>query len=248
MTSTLMLHKGARLVERDELVACTTPPATQTWHPIPHGQVLSKAEETLTNAGFIITRSQYGLSADNDRFFGTLDLRSDLSEGVSLAVAIRNSHDKTFPIGLVAGSRVFCCDNLSFASEIYVSKRHTRFGEVRFHEGIASAIQGLGQFREVEASRIAWMRQTEVSEDQANSLILQSYERDIIGARMLPDVIKEWREPSHDEFKARTMWGLLNAFTEVLKERQRTQPARAAEETIRLQSLLTTGVNFGIAS
>gem|GEM_PF-4682310 len=35
------------------------------------------------------------------------------------------------------------------------------------------------------------------------------------------------------------MWSLLNAFTEVLKDRQRTQPARAAEETIRLQSLLT---------
>ena len=55
-------------------------------------------------------------------------------------------------------------------------------------------------------------------------------------------------EPKHDEFKNRNMWSLLNAFTEVLKDRQRTQPARAAEETIRLQSLLTQGVSLGIAS
>jgi hypothetical protein len=30
----------------------------------------------------------------------------------SWAVGIRNSHDKTFPAGLVAGTKVFCCDNL----------------------------------------------------------------------------------------------------------------------------------------
>lgn len=247
MSSSLVLHRGALLVERDELERCATPASTATWHPIPHAQVLSTVEGTLLRSGFSITRSQYGLTPDGARFFGTLDLVANISEGVTLAVAVRNSHDKTFPIGLVAGSRVFCCDNLAMSSEIYVSKRHTRFGEVRFNEGIATALNALHQFREVEGRRIAWMRDTQVSEDQANSLILQAYEKDIVGARLLPDVIKEWREPSHDDFAPRTVWSLLNCFTEVLKDRQRSQPARAAEETIRLQSLLTGGMQFNTA-
>ncbi|MCU0871563.1 MAG: hypothetical protein MUE50_04395 [Pirellulaceae bacterium] len=34
-----------------------------------------------------------------------------------------------------------------------------------------------------------------MSLDQANSLILQAYEDGIIGARLLPHVIREWRQP-----------------------------------------------------
>jgi hypothetical protein len=56
--------------------------------------------------------------------------------------------------------------------------------------------------------------------------------------RLLPDVIRQWRNPSHPEFQERTAWSLLNAFTEVLKDRQHQQPARAAHETITLQKLL----------
>ena len=36
-------------------------------------------------------------------------------------------------------------------------------------------------------------------------------------------LIKEWREPSHDEFKPRTVWSLFNAFTEVYKQTSLTQ-------------------------
>ena len=30
-------------------------------------------------------------------------------------------------------------------------------------------------------------------------------------------MLKEWREPSHDEFRPRTAWSLFNAFTEAHK-------------------------------
>ena len=89
--------------------------------------------------------------------------------------------------------------------------------ESRFNEGIASTVAGLGEYRAAEAKRIEWLRKTEVPPDRANSLILQAYEGGIIGARLLPNVIQEWRQPKHPEFKERTAWNLLDAFTEVLK-------------------------------
>lgn len=243
----LILHCGARQVERQELDLIEAPPPTDTWFPLAHRVVLDRVLNTLNDAGFQVRRQQFGLSKDDNQFFGTLDLANDISDGVSLAVGIRNSTDKTLPIGLTAGSRVFVCDNMAFASDILVVRKHTRHGEKRFGHAIAAAVSQLHQYLGMEARRVAWMRDAEVEEDKANSLILQTYEQGIIGARLLPEVIHEWREPKHDEFKPRTMWSLLNAFTEVLKDRQRTQPARAAEETIRLQSLLTQGVHLGIA-
>ena len=244
----LILHCGARQVERPELDLIEAPPPTETWFPLAHRTVLDRVLTTLDGAGFQVRRQEFGLSKDNHQFFGTLDLAADISEGVTLAVGIRNSTDKTLPIGLTAGSRVFVCDNKAFASDILVVRKHTRFGEMRFGHAIAQAVSQLHQYLGVEARRIAWMREAEVTDDKANSLILQSYEQGIIGARLLPEVIHEWRAPKHDVFKERTVWALLNAYTEVLKDRQRTQPARAAEETIRLQSLLTQGVSFGSAA
>jgi len=41
-------------------------------------------------------------------------------------VGLRNSHDKTYPAGLVAGSKVFVCDNLCFSGEVRLSRKHTR--------------------------------------------------------------------------------------------------------------------------
>jgi hypothetical protein len=121
---------------------------------------------------------------------------------------------------------------------VVITRKHTRYGQARFGEAIAVTVAGLQEFRENEARRIELYRTTELGPDQANSLILQAYERGIIGARLLPDVIQQWRNPSHPEFQERTAWSLLNAFTEVLKDRQRQQPARAAHETITLQKLL----------
>ena len=40
-------------------------------------------------------------------------------------VALRNSHDKKFPVGIGFGERVFCCDNLSFIVDHVIRRKHT---------------------------------------------------------------------------------------------------------------------------
>ena len=142
-TSTLMNHRGAREVLRDELAAIEAPPPTKTWYPIAHRAVLDSVWSTLEGAGFQIRQSRLSLAHGDARFFGTLDLATPISDGVSLAVGIRNSTDQSFPIGFCCGQRVFVCDNLAFTSEIVVSKKHTRFGQERYLEGLARAVGSL---------------------------------------------------------------------------------------------------------
>ena len=241
--SNLMLHCGGRDVPLEELETIAAPPPTKTWFPIAHSRVLHAVSETLSGAGFDIRGTRLSLSHGDQRFFGTLDLAnriSDASGGITLAVGVRNSTDKSFPIGFCCGQRVFVCDNLAFTSEIVVSKKHTRFGNDRYVEGISKAVTSLHQYQESAANWIDRLTQWNLSEDLANSFLLRAYEQGIIGTRLLPLVIQEWRQPQIEEYRSRTAWSLWNAFTSVLgRTRQATHPAAAAATTIRLQHLLS---------
>ncbi len=206
---TLVKHCGAREVTWGDLDLIPTPQATQTWFPLSHSQALGSVVQTLDAAGFGVKSMALSVTADDARFFGTLQLQSEIVPGVGLAVGVRNSTNKSLPIGFCCGQWVFVCDNLAFSSEVVITKKHTRFGESRFNEGIASTVAGLGQYRQTEAKRIEWLKETELPTDKANSLILQAYEDGIVGARLLPKVIEEWRQPSRAAHETITLQKLI---------------------------------------
>lgn len=239
----LVLHCGASEVTRESLAEIKAPSATDTWHPVSHVDVLTNVESTLSAAGFHIEKARYGLSKGGHRFFGTLDLTTPVSSGVALAVGVRNSIDKTFPLGFCAGHRCFVCDNLAFHSELLVNHKHTRFGVTRFQEAIALAVSGLEAFRQTEEHRIKRLQLVDCTDVQAESLMLRAYEHRMISARQLPHVIKEWREPRYEEFQDRTLWSLLNSFTTVMNDRVKSNPQRHARATMRLQALLCPPAN-----
>jgi Domain of unknown function (DUF932) len=238
VSSSLVLHTGGKLVTLDELRDYRAPPPEGRWHPISHDTVLDTVKEILGESGYEVRSEKLALNAKGTRFFGTLDLAMPIATGVSLAVGVRNSTDKSFPLGFCGGSRVFVCDNLAFRADLLVKRKHTVNGARNFQAAIAQAVISLGEFKEMESVRIKGMMQRELSTDRADSLILRSYEKGIISALQLPLVLKEWREPSFEEFTPRTTWSLFNAFTSVLRERATSQPARYAVQTIRLSAML----------
>jgi hypothetical protein len=237
-SSSLLLHAGARLVDLDELASVKAPPPERRWHPVAHVDVLNRVKDTLGEAGYVVRAQKLALSKDNAKFFGTLDLETPLVSGVSLAVGVRNSIDRSICLNFCAGSRTFVCDNMAFRADLLVKKKHTQFGQQRFSQAIAEAVMKLGSFKDQEAERIKQMMRQEVSADVADAVILRAFERGIVGAHHLPGVIKEWRNPSFEEFRPRTVWSLMNAFTTVLGPRAVKQPHRYAVQTMRLHRLL----------
>lgn len=230
----MVLHCGARSCTHEELNGIPAPEPMGRWYPLAHSTVFHQVKETLMDAGFLVERERLALSRNDHRFFGTLDLRAELAPGVALAVGIRNSTDQSFPLGFCAGSRVFVCDNLSFNAELLVKRKHTKNGQTRFGNDIVTAIGTLEQFRIQESRRIEVMQMTEIGDDHADALILRAYERKIITAPSLPQVIKTWREPTHEEFAPRTLWSLMNACTEVLGKKATHNPQQYASTTMRL--------------
>jgi hypothetical protein len=240
----LVLHCGATEVSREELATVEAPPPTTTWFPIKHSDVLDAVLETVDQASFAVEKMRLAVSRHGAQFFGTLDLRSPIADGVSLAVGVRNSINQTLPLGFVAGTRVFVCDNLAFRAELIVKRKHTVNGGIRFREAITRAVGELEAFRAVEARRVERMRTTQLTNTEAESLILRAcYERRIVSHRLVPAVIRGWNTPGHDDFRARTTWSLYNAFTGALADRARTNPQKHAAVTMRLAALLTPSEN-----
>lgn len=239
MTAQLVLHRGGREVSREELDAVPCPAPEGKWRPVPHGQVLRYAETALVAAGYEIQSMHLGLSRDNSKFFGVASLTTPIVPGVGLAVGLRSSTDKSIALQACFGSRTFVCDNLAFQSTTVVTRKHTTFGIDRYQEAIAKAISELQEFRTVESKRIEWMRDTDMTDERAESNILRAFEQGILGYRNLETAIQEWREPSFDEFRERkNVWRCFNSITSALRPRIQSNPQAHASATIKLGGLL----------
>lgn len=243
MPAELVLHAGGKEVSYEDLARVDLPTSTKTWVPIKHTTVLDTAVTTLAEAGYAVVQRRLALSKSGSRFFGVLDLATELTTDgtVTLAVGIRSSYDKTYPLGFCAGARVFVCDNLAFRSDLMVKRKHTVNGAAHFSSAIASAVMQLGSFKETESRRIAVMQETPMTDERAESLMLRAcLTKGIIAQRQLPVVYKEWREPRHEAFQPRNGWSLLNAFTSALHGLQARNPADLARRTMRLHALLSS--------
>jgi hypothetical protein len=224
----LMLHCGAQAASRDQIGAVATLPRTPTWVPIPHDRLLGGVLTCLERAGLSIVTEAHGLSRDGNRYFGLLQvLNGHADQDFGLVVGLRNSHDKSFPAGLVVGASVFVCDNLSFSGEIKLARKHTAHVERDLPRLIEQAVGRLGDLRRTQETRFIAYKQRELSDGHAHDLIVQALDAQVVPVTKIPEVLREWREPRHPEFReGRTAWRLFNAFTETLKGRLDALPAR----------------------
>jgi hypothetical protein len=109
----LVLHCGARHVERGSVEAAATPAASTTWVPIAHHCLLALVESTLTASGMTVSNEAHALWHEDLRYFGLLEVTNGRPHAdYGLVIGLRNSHDKSFPAAIALGSCVFCCDNL----------------------------------------------------------------------------------------------------------------------------------------
>lgn len=215
----MLLHRGGYDASRDEVFSVRTPRGTDTWYPLSHRSLVSEVQSELKVSGFQITGERHALSHEGARYFGvfSIALPSRQQNDVGWVVGLRNSHDKTYPAGLVAGTRVLVCDNLCFSGEIRLSRKHTKFASRDLRQLMARAVGQLGEkFRNLDQRVEAYRRQP-FGDKETHDFIVRSIDSRVITPTQVPDILKEWREPSHEEFRPRTLWSLFNSYTEVFK-------------------------------
>lgn len=217
MNTSLMIHRGGQHVAREQLRHAGTPAATATWQPIPHHTLLDEVEAALTRNELRITDQQHALAHDGLRYFGLLQIANGQNPSDhAWILGLRNSHDQTFPAGLVVGSRVLVCDNLAFSGEIVIARRHTRW-ILRDLPGLV--MSGVGQLTDrwhSQEDRFACYRSHRLKDATAHDLVIRTLDVQAITTHQVKEVLREWRQPIYPEFRDRTLWSLFNAFTHVL--------------------------------
>lgn len=215
---TLLLHAGATDTDYDTLRALDTPIATATHVPIPHFRVVDMLRHTLAFYGHEVTEEHYGVTEDGMRFFGLLSLRSTYG-AYEDTVAVRNSHDKKFPVGIGFGGRVFCCDNLSFIADHIIRRKHTVNAKRDLPALIGELVEPLTLQREQQHRAFLHYQETSLTEAQANDAIMIMFRTGVINVQRIADVIEQWDSPAYLEWGDRTAWRLFNATTYVLAGR-----------------------------
>lgn len=106
----LMLHSGAREVSLEQLERTPTPLPTKTWFPIPHTKLIEIVRKSLDTMGLDVTGETHGLTDDGMRYFGVLRIQKKDFVGTPTeygwTAGLRNSHNKSFPAGVLVGSEV----------------------------------------------------------------------------------------------------------------------------------------------
>jgi hypothetical protein len=215
-TSTLIGYAG-RTINREELALVPTPPATATHQPVPHHEIVQALVETLGFRHIGVVRDEYAVSPDGMKMFGVLDLETEM-HGARFSIGLRNSHDKTMRLALTCGYRVFVCSNMAFSGDFtpVLAKHSKSFALV---DSISVGVDRMQRNFEPMRKQVEAWRATELTDISAKMIIYEAFIQSELEVpkHLARRVHDNYFEPQYDEFRARTMWSLSNAFTSAFK-------------------------------
>jgi len=234
-TSTL-LHSASRLVTLDELGTIPAgDPAGPRHRPVPHIELVTAIREAFEERGYTVAKDQYSVSHDNARLFGTLDLLSSGGEALldgtdgGMAVGLRHANDRAFALGVIAGMRVFVCDNLCFSGgESLLHRKHTTRLDLgaEIQRGMDRVFSSYRDFNAL----LERLHNTELSDDDARLLIYSlALDADVIAPSQLGKVHAWYFAPDqiageHDtergfaDVQPRTAASVMNSVTRVTRD------------------------------
>ena len=215
--SNLCMAGGGQFVDRNTVALVETPERTDSWKPVPHIAVIEAVTEVVNAHHWTITEEQFGLAHEGQKLFGIMKINKSSSTDWVRCIGLRNSHDKSFSVGLSAGISVMVCSNMAFGGTTVIKRRHT--SRIELTELVAIAVNELeNEFlimeKVCEDMKVLYLK----DDDEARSRIVRAAEIGAINSSDIVPVFREFKQPQHEEFTEPTRWSLLNAFTETIKK------------------------------
>lgn len=231
----LIAHCGTRKITREELALIPVPQATRTHQPLAHHSIVEALVESLAFRHIAVVREEYAVSPDGARMFGVLDLNTEWN-GVRFSIGLRNANDKSMRLGMTIGYRVMVCDNMSFKGDFApVFHKHTR--RLDLLDVISIGVDKMQRgFAPLKAQIGEWQHRM-ISDDAARLIIYRAFLEERFPRNIMAEVHQQYFQPEHEDFKARTLWSLSNAFTTAFKL---LKPIRQFTATAKLGIYLDT--------
>lgn len=231
----LMTHAGGWTASPGDLASVPVPEETASYRAVPYPRLIEEVKLHIPRFGLAVTEEQYALARNGNQLFGVLTCRNGVpNHQYALAIGIRSSYDRSLAVELVAGSKVFVCDNLAFNGEAGISRKHTVNVFRDLPDLIYQMLNRVEVMKHRQEEEFDLLQRMQLDDRDANHLMVQAIRSNAIPASKLPRVIEEYEHPRHEEFAPRTAWSLFNAFTEVQKSRT---PWDQMDGTLRLSAV-----------
>jgi hypothetical protein len=233
----MMLHCGGRAVEFPELEAVPLPEETNTYIPVPFGDLVKNTREAADDLlkDHTFNSAQYALAGKDQKMFAILQYNSD-NEEMGYAIGIRSSYDKSMTNGFCIGAKVFVCDNMAFTGDVTYMRKHTKNVWNDLEEKLVTTIySSRNKFKNILHDRKV-MGERIVGTDQGYEFMGKLVGNNILKPRQMSVAMKCWKTPPYEDFGPRNMWSLYNACTEALKS---TPPNKILEQHINLHNYAT---------
>jgi hypothetical protein len=232
----LMTHAGGWNAKIADLAAVAVPEDTGSYVAVPYPRYVEEVKLHVPRFGLTVESEEYALARGGNQMFGVLTCRNGQVADWGLAIGLRSSYDRSIAVELVAGSRVFVCDNLAFHGEVgtHVRRKHTANVFRDLPDLIYRMLTSVSAMKDRIGTEIEQMKATQLAPPQAHHLMVQAVRANALAASRLPLVMGGYDELSEDHSGERTAWLLFNAFTSII----RCQPPRLQmDNTLRLSSL-----------
>lgn len=234
--SVLSAHKDTNLVTRETLAALAPVIPTETFKPVAHIELIESLERKLNERDIMIVREQYAMSKDGAKLFGTLDLTLNGIGGTCASLGLRTANNKTMALQMIAGLRVFVCDNMAFSGETIILRRRHTSGLDLIPELVRSLNEYERHYRRLK-TEVESLQNFAMDETRAKVMMHDIFAKQIMPVRFFPQVSNVYfnefvsnPEPKYAAFSDRNAWSLLNAFTEVAKDMPLTTRIDATQE------------------
>lgn len=228
-------HKNP-LVTHEQLKALPEPRARGSVHnPIPHHLLVSALRVEAMERGYDVRREELALGMNGSALFGVLDLMPSgvvVAEDRGLSLGFRNSVNSTLSIKVVAGTRVFVCDNLALSGDLIALQRRNTKGldlEVALAEGFNKFLQHSSALDR----QIMRLQAASITDMAAKAKVFDLFSQQVVPVHLFDDVDANYFRPADDmlDCQPRTEWGLHNAFTRAMKK---LAPTRAFAANVAL--------------
>src|SRR3990167_4841085 len=211
----LMLHSGARIVTLEEAANVPLPEKTDSYTPLSHYDMITTVK-TLTEKLVGETGSpSLALHKKGRQLFGIIPVAGDEAGGWQFTVGFRNSYDKSMAAGICFGSRVFVCDNLAFAGEVVILRKHTTHIIKDLQSELCNKLMEASGAREALKSTYTRLLATPVTREAMAETIGVAALNKVLMPTQVSEAIRQINSSEH--FKDETAFALYNHGTYALK-------------------------------
>lgn len=234
------------------------PEATRTYQPLPNKVMIDMIYNIADECNIELTNEQLGMDLKGQRLFGVCDIEGKdfFGDKIKMMIGFCNSYNKSMSARFCLGGKVMVCSNLSFYAYTdditgisgMTVRPHKNLHNMGVCDGlvfqIREAFKQIEEFRNSQERFYEGLTNSYLRPDKAYAIIVRAAQVGVVNKTKILSLANEWDYQAvipktderewYKEFVGRNAYSLFNVFTQVGKERMKTNPVQANISTLDL--------------